>query len=171
MAEAPPASLETGLALAEQRRVTLKSLIRSNPEAALLQAIPWRLRVRLPEEIVAQLEERVSATAKFSVLAAVPAPGRDYDGPAIRRTARIGDAFYEAHVYGTRAGVNSKDQLPVEGIAVDDQLAILDSPLRRLEADEPLPGDPVPVVSPEHDGGSAATASQIWVSGGRAYEL
>lgn len=163
--------LEMGISLAQQRRSALKELIQSDPEQALKQAVPWRIRVRLPDAIVVELEERVSTLAEYSVNAAVPLPGREYDGPPILRSARIEDEYLKANVYGARTWITSKDQLPVEGIAVDDQLAILDSPLRLLEPDEPLPGDPVPLVSPEHDPGTDAGGGEIWISGGRPYEL
>src|SRR3954470_15053715 len=49
-----------GLSLAKQRRGVLAALIESDPQEALRQALPTRLRAELPAEIVAQLEERVS---------------------------------------------------------------------------------------------------------------
>ncbi len=164
-------SLQQGIELAARRRSVLKQWIQDDPEASLAKAIPWKLRRQLPPEITGLLEDRISASADYSVLAAVPQPGETLREPPIHRTAVIGETIYQAHVYGERTAVDSKRNLPIDGIAVDDQLAVLDTPLRPVEAGEPVAGDVQPVVSPDHSAGEKADAPQRWISGGRTYEL
>jgi uncharacterized delta-60 repeat protein len=164
--------LDEGVRLAAERRQALKQLIQKNPQAAIELAVPWQTRNRLPSEIVALLEQRVSEKADYSVLAAVHGADGIDPGPAIRREAVIDGKVMQAHVYGTRERVDSKRALPIEGIAVDDQLAILDSPLRRLEPGEPLPeGAMKTAVSPEHQSRVADAVSSLWISGGTAYQV
>ncbi len=164
-------SLEQGIILATHRRSALKQLIQEDPEASLAATVPWSLRQKLPSAITALLEDRISAPAEFSVLAAVPQPGQTLTEPSIRRTAIIKGNIYKAYVYGAREAVDSKINLPIDGIAVDNQLAILDTPLRPLEASEPVDGDAQPVISAEHQPGERADTPQLWISGGQTYEL
>ncbi|MEM9282479.1 MAG: hypothetical protein AAGA96_11680, partial [Verrucomicrobiota bacterium] len=166
-----PAQIEEGIRLAEARRPVLKQLIQTDPEAALAAAVPWVIRNRLPTEILDLLEDRVSATADFSVLAAVPRPGQTLDSPALTRTAVIDGQVMQAYVYGDKEAVDTKQNLPVDGISIDDQLAILDATLRPLEEGEPIQGPLEPVISPQHDPGESAIETENWVYGGSYYEL
>lgn len=163
--------LSEGIRLAEARRPVLKQLIQDDPEAALAFAVPWVLRNRLPEEVTEQLEERVSAPAQFSVLAVVPQPGEELSGPALFRTAVIDGEVMQANVYGAKEAVDSKNDLPIDGIVIDDQLAILDATLRPVEAGEPVSAAPQPLFSPKHLAGDSSASSDIWIYGGQPYEL
>lgn len=160
-----------GKALAKQRRSELSALIETDPEKALAVAVPWTVRKRLPPEIVHLLEERISSTAEFGVYAGVPIPGQVPAAPLMKRSARIDGRIYKAFVYGNRSHVDSKRDLPVEGIALDAKLAILDRPLRELEIDEPMPvGTPKPIsASAPHAG--PRDAARVLVSGGRRVML
>lgn len=157
-----------GVALARERRAALRELIMTNPEAALGRALPWTLRRRMPPEVAALLEERVSATGEFSVMAGMPAPGSG--GPAVvMRDAVVEGRVYRAHVFGRRQFIGTKRELPIEGIAVDEELALLDRPVRTLEAEEPLAGRvPEPVARDGHK--VAAGSPEPVVSGGRVYQ-
>ncbi len=130
--------LEEGMRLAQERRAALKRLIVSDPQTAITLAVPWQDRNRLPPQIVGLLERRVSALGDYSVLAAVRGTDAADPGPAMRREMVIAGEVLNAHVYGLRERVDSKRELPVEGIAVDAELAVLDAPLRRLEAGGPF---------------------------------
>ncbi len=163
--------LTDGLRLVEERRGVLKQLIQDDPEAALASAVPWSIRNQLPEEIAARLEQRISATAEFSVLAAVPQPGESLRGSALFRSAVIDGEVLQANVYGAKEAIDSKNSLPVDGIVIDDQLAILDATLRPLEPGEPINAPMLPIVSPQHEPGETANSNPVWVYGGQPYEL
>ncbi len=161
--------IEEGVRLAQERRAALKRLIVSEPQTAIALAVPWQDRNRLPPQIVELLERRVSALGDYSVLAAVRGTDAIDPGPAMRREMVIAGEVLNAHVYGLRERVDSKRGLPVEGIAVDAELAVLDAPLRRMETGEPLPLLRLdPVAMPGHETVASETA---WISGGRAVQV
>ena len=84
-----------GSQLAETRRAALAALIPADPKRALHHAVPMVVRQVLPTEIVARLEERVSARGFYGVLGVVGQPAAD---PAILREVRLGEEKrYKAH--------------------------------------------------------------------------
>ncbi len=158
-----------GIELARGRRQALQALIQSDPQAALARALPWTLRRRLPAEVAALLEERVSATGEFSVMASAPAPGSG-EKPQTFRSLTLNGRSYRAFVYGRREHVTTKSQLAVDGVAVDDVIALSDRPARAPEPDEPVPAGPAEVV--ERDGHEVAAGPAVpVVSGGRRYRV
>lgn len=158
-----------GIELARERRQALQELIQSDPRAALARALPWSLRRRLPAEVAALLEERVSATGEFSVMATTPAPGSG-EKPQIFRSLTLEGRSYRAFVFGRREQVLTKNRLAVDGIAVDDVIALSDRPARAPEPDEPEPAGPAEVV--ERDGHDVAAGPSVpVVSGGRRYRV
>ncbi|MEP4077662.1 Calx-beta domain-containing protein [Haloferula sp.] len=170
-ADISPDSLEEGIRLATRRRSALKQLIQNDPEASLAAAVPWSLRQELPPVITSLLEDRISAPAEFSVLAAVPQEGESLSEPSIRRTAIIEGNIFQVYVYGGREAIDSKQNLPLDGIAIDNQLAVLDTSLRPLEEGEAVNGDVLPMISADHQAGEGTGAPKLWISGGRSYEL
>ncbi len=141
--------LAEGLDLAQQRRATLKQLIRSDPREALAAAVPMVVRQQLPAEVVQQLEERISARGELALNAVTPAPGQPVAQP-VYRSALIDGEEYQAYVYGRRETQATVSGTSIVGIAVDHALAVSESPLRVLEpgevaADRPL--DPVCAIS------------------------
>jgi uncharacterized delta-60 repeat protein len=130
------ALLAQGEALARERRAALLELIRSDPERALAQAIPYGVRRNLPPAIQALLEEPVSGSGQFTVKVYCPLPGQEGLEPPPVRQVRMGDRLFQAHVHGWRTGIMSRQNLAVHGIAVDDQLAVAADGARALAADE-----------------------------------
>ena len=127
--------ISEGVTLAKQRRALLAGLIKSNPEKALALAVPASIRNRLPKEISAGLESRVSGVGDFSVLGFLPAT----NGPAvepIQRFVRLNGQTYRASVYGRRLGETTKFGIPLHGIVLDGVMAVHEDALRELEADE-----------------------------------
>lgn len=162
-------ALEVGLELAQERRVALKELISKDPRAALERALPWTLRRRMPAEVTALLETRVSATGEFSVMAGTPQPGSG-DAPVKLRSFDTSERSYVAYVYGRREYVGSKMDFPVDGVAVDEALAVRESPTRFLEPEEPAPAGEAIVVA--QDGDLAGTPAEVPViSGGKTYRV
>jgi Concanavalin A-like lectin/glucanases superfamily/PKD domain/Carboxypeptidase regulatory-like domain len=125
-----------GIELASQRRAELSALIESDPQAALEQAVPMRVRQQLPPEILTQLEERVGGVGDYDVLAVLAQPGAETTTPAYRRFVRIHDQVYRAYTYGRRLGEAARRQIPLHGIALDGKLALHESPMRVLEPGE-----------------------------------
>lgn len=133
--ENPP--LATGLALAHERRATLKTLIATDPRAALAHAVARTTRATLPAEILAVLETPIDATGRFEVLTSCNGPRAE-----VTRFAVIGEQRFTAHTHGRRLVTSTKHRLPLHGIAIDDLLALAEEPFRRLEPAE------LPATSP-----------------------
>ena len=135
------ALLDQGITLASARRTELKALIAHNPREALARAVPPVVRQQLPRAVVERLEERVNEAAFFGVLGALPGAGSEV-GPAIRRQVRTDDgANYRAFVFGRRSTQQTTERASIVGIAVDDFLAVDESPLRVVAAGE-IPNHP-----------------------------
>ena len=135
------ALLDQGITLASARRTELKGLIATDPQKALAMAIPPVVRQQLPRAIVERLEERINEAAFFGVLAALPGAGSEV-GPAIRRHVRTEDGGnYRAFVFGQRSTQQTTERASIVGIAVDDFLAVDESPLRIVAAGE-IPNHP-----------------------------
>jgi len=166
--------LETkGEVLARTRRPALAELIESDPEQAIAEAVPVTVRQRLPASISRHLEGRVSARARYEVLAAYGNPDDVRQEPTIARRATIKDRTYRAFVYGRRLEQTTKENIALRGIAVDDALAVLESPVRVLEPGE-LPDSSMPVAN--RDGlcpvSREASASGVMVeAGGELFHL
>ena len=133
-----------GVAVAGRRRQEMKRLIREDPETALDLAVPYQFRREFPPEITAQLETPVSNFAQFQLNVYCSNPGHAEDEHAghghaeseYERIAKFGGNRYEAHTYGGRFNVTTKDLLSIHGIAIDEVLAMADDPVRVLSESE-----------------------------------
>ena len=102
------------------------------------------VRQDLPPEIVSRLEKRVNSRGSLITLGAVPQEGQAVlaaPAPVSRKFIASGQPIetaerYTAHVYGDRRVRRTVNNARVSGVAVDGQLAVLDSPFRRLEVGE-----------------------------------
>ena len=134
--------LAEGIRMAQQRRAQMAEWIRTDPERALAAAVPEMQRRRLPAEIVALLEERVSGKGELARVAALPMPGETVPEPEFHKVL-IGDREFFAFPYGRRAVLNTLPQASLFGIALDGNMAVSDSPVRVLETGETANGRPV----------------------------
>ena len=142
------ALLPEGVELARLRRTEMKLLIQGDPQQAIASSVPVTVRTKLPAEIVGQLEERISGKGELSFLAITPAPGQTVAQP-YSHSAQLNGKFYDAFVYGRRQNQSTKIDVSIWGVAVDNQFAVSDSPLRVLEAGEvPLPQEPIDSLCP-----------------------
>lgn len=121
-----PAMAAEGVRLATIRRRAMKALIRTAPEMALSLAVPSATREKLPEPIVALLEERVNEAGNFYLQGVVPVPGQPLPPEPVQRTATLDQREYYVHVFGRAAQLLSRRQMPMNGIAVDRELALAD---------------------------------------------
>lgn len=120
------AMVAEGLTAARQRRTLLKSLIESDPRAALALSRSLTNPADLPPEIQRELETSFNTTGDFIVEGAVAAKG----GPPVeplRRFVRLGTRIYQAHVFGQRLGGVSQYGVPLSGITLDND-AVLAEP-------------------------------------------
>ncbi|MEN9635206.1 MAG: hypothetical protein RL077_3610, partial [Verrucomicrobiota bacterium] len=127
-----------GLALAVARRGEFKALIARDPREALRQAVPLVVRPQLPAEVIAELEERVEGRAQLRVYQSTPLDVNAPTQPPIVRFAELAEGeTYTAYVYGRRSETMLwVPNASLHGVALDRQLAVSDSPLRRLEVGE-----------------------------------
>ena len=126
---------EEGLTLVTTRRSALRELIQTDPRRALSLAAPFALRRALPPQIAAQLENRVSVRGDYTVIGTLATPGQPASR-AVQRHVTTAARSYQAFVYGRRLTQTSQPNLPLHGIAIDDLLALDESPVRILEAGE-----------------------------------
>lgn len=130
LAAGAKAGLEPGIELAQQRRQELLDLIDKDPRRALELAVPESVRRQLPAGIAALLEERVDARGDLLVQATTSQDG----GCQITRTATLQDGrVFDAHTYGRRGAMPTRDNIAVHGVAIDGKLALSDLPGRVLE--------------------------------------
>ena len=125
-----------GVQQATARRAGFLALIQTDPEEAIRRAIPMSVRQQLPKEVVDLLEDRVSGRGEFAVIAALPEPGATNHVAPVDRFAHLNDKTYHAYVYGRRMAQTSRANIPLQGVAIDDQLALHESPVRALEPGE-----------------------------------
>jgi len=140
-----PGFLAQGEKLAIERRAALKRLIRTNPRLALTAAASERLHAQLPPLIGRHLEQHVSRTGSLTVLVA---DDFDHGTAQVLHQASIGGQTYQAFVYGHRLQLPSQSNVLLEGIAIDDLLAVADDPAspNPSAAHAGYSGGPVPLV-------------------------
>ena len=129
----PQVSLADGVALARERRETMKRLIETDPEKALRLAVSREARVGLPEEIVELLEVPVSDAGEFEKVVTCYTAGleRPAGAPEFERFVTIEAKRYRAFTYGRRVGLQTKDRISVHGIAIDEVMAVSPDPVMR----------------------------------------
>src|SRR5437867_7550103 len=98
--EARQALEARGEGLAKERRQALAELIEADPEQAIALAVPMTVRKQLPDSIIGQLEERVSARAKYEVIAVFGNWPDLRAAMTIKRRVTVNDRIYRASVYG-----------------------------------------------------------------------
>ena len=140
--------LAEGVTLAQGRRLALATLIKKDPRAALAATVPLAVRAQLPPEIAALLEERVAGQGQLAVLGVLGARGQTVPEP-VYRTATVNEKEYRAYTYGRREAQTTRQDISIIGVAVDNAIAVSESPLRVLETNEtPAPGVTVSTICP-----------------------
>ncbi|MFN7142099.1 MAG: M66 family metalloprotease, partial [Limisphaerales bacterium] len=91
---------------------------------ALQQKVDQEVRLRLPDQIVALLETPISGRGEYGVLAGLPTERGA--APVALRTVTLDGELYRAFVYGRREAMTSAKNVWLEGIAVDDVVALKD---------------------------------------------
>ncbi|MEO5803320.1 MAG: PKD domain-containing protein [Verrucomicrobiota bacterium] len=135
-AQAKIALENEGVKLAAKRRVALEKLIQTDPERALENAVPFSVRRELPHRIKELLEERISGRGELAVFGVLPEPGKELEIDPTFRIATIDGKEFKAFTYGRRLGEPTKRNIPLNGIAVGNLLAVNENPVRILEKAE-----------------------------------
>ena len=120
------ATLESpGAALALKRRAAMKELIQSNPRRALELAVPESKRQQLPAAITQQLEKHLRGRGDLLVLIADDfARGKS----ETHYTATLDGQTYRAFVFGKLANGASHRDMLIEGIVIEDLMAVREAP-------------------------------------------
>ena len=127
----------TGEALLAARRDRLRTLITSDPQAAIAERLTWQERQAVPPALRHLLEEPVADRAALRSLARLGEDGRT----AVVPVADMADGrTLRHHTWGRRSGMQSKGQVAVWGIAIDGDAALSDRPSRPLDPGEPVDG-------------------------------
>ncbi len=124
-----------GRQLAVARRAVVADLIRTNPREAIAETPPFAVRQEMPSEVADVLEKRVSDRGDIVRIMGLPPPGVATSVPTAEQ-AKIGDRYFTAHRYGERALIPTLRDVSIHGVALDDDLAVLSSPVRKLETGE-----------------------------------
>ncbi len=133
-----------GQLLAVEHRQAIAQMIPTDPKSAIENAVPMVVRQDLPESIVTLLEQRINQRGQLLVVGMVAATEVDAaKTKAIQRwfepegqAPNAPRTRYDANVYGKRQAQHTLDSARVSGVAVDGQLAVLDSTVRPLEIGE-----------------------------------
>jgi hypothetical protein len=122
-----------GLTLARERRAALRDLMQRDPAAALAATLSWELRRQLPPEFHQQLEQPVNGRASYEVTVSSDFENQRH---TIERTTELNGRRYQTFVFGQLMTHGTASGLPVNGIALDDMLALAEQPGRLLGAAE-----------------------------------
>ena len=128
-----------GERLAAERQQLLKRLMETNPRAALGKAMSAQEIEQLPEYITKYAEKHVSANGDFLVYVldglnhSHSKRGTKLSGSRTERSVVLGETRYKASVYGRRLGMTTKMDIPLQGIVIDDVMAVDESPARILD--------------------------------------
>jgi len=173
-AQASAGNRAQGLALAQERRVSMKLLMVEDPAAALAVSLAHGLRARLPAEIAAQIERRVDGlgllTEQVTMYHDHPADHVATDEGDFHRSVRtpivaMGEERWFAFTHGRRVGVRSLLPLPVHGIALDDDLAFSELPYRTVAEGESIAGAQPPAPRRCAADATVAAAERLIVTG------
>ena len=131
----PPtaAQLDEGRQLATARRAVMLRLMREQPARALEQAVTWSEWAALPADLRALVERPFSETADLSVVPDErPVNARTTPWPTYRVELR--GEWLDVFVYGRRETMSTKLGTPLQGIRLEQQLALWESPALALAA-------------------------------------
>ncbi len=137
------ALLAAAPALLAERREALRWLIRHDPELALQAVASPRLRSLLPPDLAPLLETVLAGRGDLLVdIACGLAPGAtlspELPGSGLTRTLVYEGSEYRAFTHGLRLDLATKRDLPFQGVAVDDLVAIRDTGVLPADPADPL---------------------------------
>ena len=130
--------MDRGLQLAARRAKTMLSVMRSNPEEALRQALSWSEWLALPEAVRALVEEPFSMTGDYAVRSDCRLPAQRQKNPRHLVWLQTPQGPLKVHPWRGWDHVLSKDQLPVQGIRLAGEAVLHPGVLQQLEETDAL---------------------------------
>ncbi|GEM_PF-3053267 len=137
------------VAWAQQHRQRMKQLIHEDPEQALAEMLPLRLREELPEEVRAELPELIVGRGFFGKKVLCNHSEADLQRAAMDplyvhpvweheyvRELHIAGRQYQAHVYGEGLNMQTDEDAAVFGVAVDDHVVLHEDRIQVLPVQE-----------------------------------
>lgn len=141
--------IKQGVEYAKARREVMDILIEMDPEAALASTVPRDVLRQLPQQVRVHLEQRIHGIGTLSVIGVTPTPEAEPPPRLLTREGIINGHTYQAHVFGQMRSFGHTEDIYLHGVVLGDQIALADSPIRKLEAGEPLePGVPIKANHP-----------------------
>ena len=125
------ARLQEGIKLACDRADTMKRLMRENPAKAIAEALTFEEWESLPPEVLPFVEKPFSATADWNRYPICNQPTQGHNSYFASLTLPTGEDL-DAIVYGRRANLMSKRQVPVQGISLHGFAVIREEVLLQL---------------------------------------
>ncbi|EEF63217.1 Calx-beta domain-containing protein [Pedosphaera parvula] len=119
--------INEGIKLGELRREALKALIQTDPKTALAQALTDADRQNLPAAVSTLLETQVSGIGNYYLDCLTPRPGQPEAPEQLRRSVTLNGTNFFAYVYGPMMQQPSLEKTAIEGVSLDDQLALRDT--------------------------------------------
>jgi drug/metabolite transporter superfamily protein YnfA len=132
------ASEQKGQELARQRRAVMAKLVQDDPASAVELSVPAQMRRKLPSQIQQDVEEQISAYGDYLVFVydgVDRATGELKHGRTERKVVIEGQT-YQASVYGRMLEMTTKMNIPLRGVKVDGLIALAESPVRVLKAED-----------------------------------
>ena len=131
------AALAEGLRLADARKAEVLALMRSHPNLAVEQTLPYGLRHSLPSQFDDLVEHRVQGNGDIHMMSVLPRPGAAGTVDPIRTSATIdGVEYAKAFLDFRRRQLGSQHGVPVQGVALGGVVALSDSPARVIDPQE-----------------------------------
>lgn len=140
-----PEQVEEGIQLAKARKTVMQSLIRSNPEQALTNAVSLKEYAALPEAVKSFVEKPFSERADLLVLpdeSGLNPQNKPRFDPNQRSIGEKTFLVFQNHEqaelvrYGNRGGILSKDGIATQGIVLDGVAAIHPAALQLVKQEE-----------------------------------
>lgn len=140
------AFIEEGIRLAQARKTEMQSLVRTNPERALANAVSLREYAALPDAIKPYVEKPFSERASIMILPDESGlnsqrkprfdPNQRIAGEVTTLTLAGSTASLDLVRYGSRAEVLSKDGIAAQGIMLDGVAAIQPAALQLVDTQD-----------------------------------
>ncbi|MCH8510092.1 MAG: MBG domain-containing protein [Kiritimatiellae bacterium] len=122
-----PVGREALVAVARDRGETLREVLRmEGPETLLALALPAEVLARFPAEARTHLERHVEGRGFFGVYCSSPVPGSNGGGYGYE--VQLNGEVFRAHPTGAWRDLQTRHDIFISGVAIDDELVVAGSP-------------------------------------------
>jgi len=133
--------LARGTTLAGERRAAMKWLITRDPESALAMAANAALRDSLPPAITTAFEQVLAGKGNYTLDVSCPDESHEdhaHHESELTRMLAFEGCDYRANVYGRRSVIATKNNLPFQGVAIDDEIALFENGVLPVSSGLPI---------------------------------